>query len=872
MSHDLSNPILNSPYDPPEAHFELGEHGPTGKVLAGPPAERVVHPGPGQQEGRQGERGRADARLRRHRRAARAEHADQRHPPRGRALAGEQLERRHAVHAQAARPLGAGPDREDPVLFCQREAAETAIFLAEVAGRHGTADYRRRLEPENALHNDGLPRVGAEDGDRHRQDGRDGDADRLADRSTRCMTPRDARFAKRFLVVTPGITIRDRLGVLQPEREDNYYRERDLVPPDLWEALLQAQVEIVNYHAFLPRDAKEIQGVADEHPQAAARRQARGRRRVPGDARAASPRGSSRGFGSGQGRDRRPQRRGPPLLPGQAARASRRGRREGGRGAQPRGARLVPRARAICTKVGDQGDLRPLRHALLPEGLRLQRGLHLPVGRERLLADGRDRVGDREGAAHPGRRRRAGRTASPTATSGTTIDPPLPKRIKTRRRLRRRRAGSRRRRSRARCRASTAATSRATRRYESELARARRAAAGDDRRLPEHGRLEARLRLDRRPRGRASTTARTQLVPGELAAAHQRRRRRVDDAAAHDPHRLRPARVRRAARRRTSSRTPRTRSRRSSSAYRRRNPGADVDKLTDGDLLREVMNTVGKKGKLGEHIRCVVSVVDADRGLGREHRHPHPRDPAVPQPAPLRAGRRPRAAAAQLRRRRRHGRFEPEYAEVYGVPFAFIPGDKPVPKGQRPAARGRGPRAAERADLRDPLPEARRLPRSRCPTSELDADFDDDSQLHLDQETVALWVKNRGIVGAARGGRPRRGPRRAAAAGRVRDRQGRWSRARSSSPRWTASRRPWLFPQLVAIARQWLDECVTTEPTTRPSGYLLLTQAGAHAAEKVFGSIVRRPGSRAPLLSCRSPALRPRGLAPTRCASSPARS
>ena len=32
---DLSNPILNSPYDPPEAHFELGEKGPTGKVLAG---------------------------------------------------------------------------------------------------------------------------------------------------------------------------------------------------------------------------------------------------------------------------------------------------------------------------------------------------------------------------------------------------------------------------------------------------------------------------------------------------------------------------------------------------------------------------------------------------------------------------------------------------------------------------------------------------------------------------------------------------------------------------------------------------------------------------------------------------------------------
>jgi type III restriction enzyme len=42
--------------------------------------------------------------------------------------------------------------------------------------------------------------------------------------------------------------------------------------------------------------------------------------------------------------------------------------------------------------------------------------------------------------------------------------------------------------------------------------------------------------------------------------------------------------------------------------YRQRFPGRDADKLTDEDLLREVMNTVGKPGKLGEHVKCVVSV------------------------------------------------------------------------------------------------------------------------------------------------------------------------------------------------------------------------------------------------------------------------
>ena len=42
--------------------------------------------------------------------------------------------------------------------------------------------------------------------------------------------------------------------------------------------------------------------------------------------------------------------------------------------------------------------------------------------------------------------------------------------------------------------------------------------------------------------------------------------------------------------------------------YRARFPGRDAENLTDEDLLREVMNTVGKAGKLGEHVKCVVSV------------------------------------------------------------------------------------------------------------------------------------------------------------------------------------------------------------------------------------------------------------------------
>jgi type III restriction enzyme len=42
--------------------------------------------------------------------------------------------------------------------------------------------------------------------------------------------------------------------------------------------------------------------------------------------------------------------------------------------------------------------------------------------------------------------------------------------------------------------------------------------------------------------------------------------------------------------------------------YRILHPDKSVEKLNDADILREVVNTVGKVGMLGSHIRCVVSV------------------------------------------------------------------------------------------------------------------------------------------------------------------------------------------------------------------------------------------------------------------------
>src|SRR5204863_5604705 len=66
--------------------------------------------------------------------------------------------------------------------------------------------------------------------------------------------PQDARFGDAFLIVCPGITIRDRLRVLLPSDPSNYYREMDLVPADRIEDLGTAKVVITNFHAFKQRE------------------------------------------------------------------------------------------------------------------------------------------------------------------------------------------------------------------------------------------------------------------------------------------------------------------------------------------------------------------------------------------------------------------------------------------------------------------------------------------------------------------------------------------------------------------------------------------------------------------------------------------
>ena len=71
-------------------------------------------------------------------------------------------------------------------------------------------------------------------------------------------SPNSKRFTRGFLLVAPGITIKDRLRVLLPNDPDNYYRNFQLVPPEMLEEIQRAKVVITNYHAFKLRERMRL--------------------------------------------------------------------------------------------------------------------------------------------------------------------------------------------------------------------------------------------------------------------------------------------------------------------------------------------------------------------------------------------------------------------------------------------------------------------------------------------------------------------------------------------------------------------------------------------------------------------------------------
>jgi type III restriction enzyme len=60
--------------------------------------------------------------------------------------------------------------------------------------------------------------------------------------------PQDARFAKHVFIVAPGLTVKSRLQVLEPAGKNNFYDEFNVVPAALLDKLRQGKLLVRNWH------------------------------------------------------------------------------------------------------------------------------------------------------------------------------------------------------------------------------------------------------------------------------------------------------------------------------------------------------------------------------------------------------------------------------------------------------------------------------------------------------------------------------------------------------------------------------------------------------------------------------------------------
>ncbi|OPY30742.1 MAG: hypothetical protein A4E31_00231 [Methanomassiliicoccales archaeon PtaU1.Bin030] len=266
--------------------------------------------------------------------------------------------------------------------------------------------------------------------------------------------------------------------------------------------------------------------------------------------------------------------------------------------------------------------------------------------------------------------------------------------------------------------------------------------------------------------------------------------------------------------------------------YRARFPGRDIEQLTSEDILREVMNTVGKPGKLGEHIRCVVSVSMLTEGWDAQ---------TVTHVLGVRAfGTQLLCEQVVGRALRRmsyatddDGKFVPEYAEVYGVPFSFIPSEGPAPRPKDQKEVHRVKAMPERASSEIRFPKLLGY-RYDIGEDRLTATFDEPSRMTLSTrdlptETVVDPIVGRSDVHNLNDLKKHRTNEVAFyLAKKLLE-----TRFRDEEDR----PKTWLYPQLLEITKRWLKECVTYKDDTFPQ-LLLLVQLSQTAVDRIYGSIV----------------------------------
>ncbi len=720
----------------------------------------------------------------------------------------------------------ANPERERKLFFCQIEALETAIYLTEVAGKYGDSWIDNSLREFNADANPELYRI----------------AIKMATGSGKTVVmamliawhvlnkqanPQDSHFSDAFLIVTPGITIRDRLRVLLPNDPHNYYRQMDILPVDRLEDLGKAKIIITNFQAFKPRElvsagklTKDIltkgQGNSlSETPDQMVRRVCR-------------ELGNKKNIIVINDEAHHCYRR---RVSGQDIKLTGDERKEAQKREEE--ARIwISGLEALKKKIGAKAiyDLSAtpffLRGSGYPEGTlfpwvvsdfslidAIESGIvkipRVPVADDSMQGElptyRNIWIHIRDHLPKKGR-------GTQDASGG---EPKLPKELE-------------------------GALYSLYGNYEKYYRQWEQNTAAREKGLTPpvfivvcNNTNVSKLVYDWISGWEKSLPdSSTVIVPGNLPIFRNSDTdvhwRSMPNTILIDSEQLESGE----AMSKEFKKIAAFAIQEFKDEYAVRFPGRDVEKLTDEDLLREVMNTVGKPGKLGENVKCVVSVSMLTEGWDAN---------TVTHIMGVRAfgtqllceqvvgrGLRRMSYVANL-----DGKFSPEYAEVYGVPFSFIPcsGSTATPVLGPLPTRVRA--LEERISCEITFPRLIGY-RYDLPREKLAANFTQDSRKSLSTLDIPTRTENAPIIGET-------------VIHNLNDLKARREQevafllAKLTLNKYfrddAGNDKPWLFPQLVGIARQWLRECVILKDNTFPQ-LLLLSELADDAADRIYKAII----------------------------------
>ncbi|HVF53166.1 MAG TPA: DEAD/DEAH box helicase family protein [Actinomycetota bacterium] len=811
----IDNPVLNSPFEEPRLHFKFDDQGITGEVVEERRVSTYFVPIP-QSKKKAGQES-FDTEWTKERMEENAFINQVRSEVKAWRDGG-----RIGVTRTTRRLLDHWTDseRERRLFFCQIEALETLIYITEVAPKSGRQWIEQKLKLENDRANPGLYRL----------------AVKMATGSGKTVVmamliawqtlnkqadPQDVRFSDTFLIVTPGITIKDRLRVLLPSDPNTYYKALDIVPSLVLPDLGHAKIVITNFHSFLRRERTPVSKTGKQILRTAetgAFTESEGEmvRRVCREL------GSKKNIVVINDEAHHCYRSKPPD-PGEALSAEqKREAKERDEEARVWIAGLEAVKRKLGTKAIYDLSATPffLRGSGYAEGTlfpwvvsdfslidAIESGI-VKIPRVPISDDSMRGVSPTYRDLWIHIRDHLPKKGLSAATRGN--EPIVPHEL-------------------------DGALRTLYGNYKKRFEAWKKARGDEVGSTPPvfivvcNNTSVSKLVFDyiagwEKPLGASSV-----LVPGKLPLFSN-----VDG----DRWSLRPNTVLVDSKQLESGeamsadfkKLAATQIEEFKADYRERFPGRDVAQITDEDLLREVMNTVGKPGRLGEHVRCVVSVSMLTEGWDAN---------TVTHILGVRAFSTQllceQVVGRGLRRTsyatNSEGHFDPEYAEVYGIPFSFIPGGgQPGDKPRSAPTRVRA--LEERIELEIRFPRLIGY-RFDLPADRLSAAFTPHSKLAITTETLPTKTEIAPIAGVSQVDT-------LDDLKKVRTNQIAFEIAADVLNRYLRDdedgERPWLFPQLVEITRRWIDECLVCSSECFPQ-MLLLTRYRKDAADLIHKAI-----------------------------------